>query len=95
MALKHIALTGLAVGSLGWPMRAAVSSDAYGDQYRLVGSGPASVAAVSESSVYQVYAVAGGGQPIGISASTNASVVAGGTSNQLPTARIFRSGLEQ
>jgi hypothetical protein len=92
-AVRAVVLASLA--SMAFGPRSASSTDAYGDQYRLVGSGPASVAAVSESSVYQVYAVAGGGQPIGISASTNASVVAGGTSNQLPTARIFRSGLEE
>ena len=89
-ALSRIA----AAASLCLPMHDAVPRDAYSDQYRLVGAGPASVAAVSSSAVYEVYAVAGGGQAAGVSASTNLSVVAGGTSNLLPTARIFRSGLE-
>lgn len=89
---------GIALGAmsvmLALPMHPARSRDAFGDQYRLVGAGPASVAAVSASPGYEVYAVAGGGQPAGISASANLSVLAGGTSNQLPTARIFRNGME-
>jgi hypothetical protein len=72
----------------------AGSADAYGGQYRLVGPGPASVSAVAASPAYRVYVVGGAGQPVGISASTNNSVVTGGASNLLPTARIFRSGME-
>lgn len=72
----------------------AGSTDAYSPLYRLVGSGPASVSAVAQSPVYQIYVVGGSGQATGIAASANASVVSGGTSNQLPTARIFRSGME-
>jgi hypothetical protein len=87
-----LAVAGLA--ALFVPLQAARSRDAFGDQYRLVGAAPASVSAVSTSPTYAVYAVAGSGQPVGISASANASVVAGGTSNQLPTARIFRNGME-
>jgi hypothetical protein len=54
----------------------------------------ASVSAVSASPVYKVYAVAGGGQPVRISASPIASVVAGRASKQLPNACIFRNGWE-
>lgn len=72
----------------------AGSADAHSPRYRLIASGPASVSATAQSPVYAVHVVGGTGQPVGISASPGHSVVVGGTSNQLPTARIFRDGLE-
>ena len=73
----------------------AGSTDAYSPQYRLIASGTASVSAVTGSPAYEAYMVGGAGQPVGISASSGASVVIGGTSNLLPTARIFRDDLEE
>ena len=62
--------------------------------YRLIGAGTASVTGVASSPVHELAIVGGGGTPVGISASTNVSVVAGGTSTQLPTDRMFRDGME-
>ena len=70
------------------------SSDPSSQQFRLVGPGPASVAAVAQSPTYQAYVVGGGGQAVGISASQTYTNVAGGTSTQLPTDRIFRNEFE-
>ena len=36
----------------------------------------------------------GSGEAVGISASANASVVSGGTSNTLPTGRLFGDGFD-
>jgi hypothetical protein len=41
-----------------------------------------------------LYLVGGSGEPVGISVSAKASVVSGGTSNQLRTDRIFKDSLE-
>ena len=73
---------------------AARSNDARSANYRLVGSAPASTSSVAASPAYSLYVVGGSGEPVGISASMNASVVTGGTSNQLPTDRIFGDGVE-
>jgi len=62
--------------------------------YRLVGSGPASVAASATSMFHQAQIAGGSGAPVGIAASANISVVAGPVSQQLPTERVFRDGLE-
>jgi len=59
-------------------------------QHRLIGSGPASVAASTASPIHQAQLAGGSGAPVGISASPNTSVVAGPVSQELPTARIFR-----
>ncbi len=72
----------------------AISSDPSTQQFRLVGPGPASVAAVAQSPAYQAYVVGGGGQAVGISASETYTNVAGGTSTQLPTDRIFGNQFE-
>lgn len=72
----------------------AHSNDPRSGQYRLIGAAPASVSAKSQSPAYRVLIVGGSGQAVGISASPNTSVVAGGASTRLPTARIFRDGLE-
>ncbi len=71
----------------------ASPTDGYSSQHRLVGPAPASVAASSSSSSYRLYLVGGSGGPVGIAASANASIVAGGASNLLPTERIFGSGM--
>ncbi len=62
--------------------------------YRLIGATAASVAATPASPQYRVQLAGGSGGAIGIAASANSSVVAGPTSTQLPTDRIFRAGLE-
>ena len=63
-------------------------------QYRLIGSGPASVAASATSMFHQAQLAGGSGAAVGIAASANISVVAGPVSQQLPTERVFRDGLE-
>lgn len=70
------------------------SSESASQSYRLIGAAPASLAATASSPAYSVYVVGGAGQAVGISASANTSVNAGGASNLLPTARIFRNGME-
>lgn len=77
----------------GVPDRAH-STDTQSARYRLVGAGNASVSAQAASPAYRVYLVGGAGEPTGIAASPDFSVVSGGTSNALPTSRIFRSGME-
>ena len=72
----------------------ASPSDARSANYRLVGSAPASTSAVATSPVYSLYVVGGSGEAVGISASANASVVTGGTSNALPTDRVFVDGFD-
>ena len=62
--------------------------------YRLVGSGPASVAASASSMLYTVQLAGGSGAVVGIAASPNASVVAGPVSVELPTVRIFGDNFE-
>jgi len=69
-------------------------AEAVSANYRLIGSAPAGTAAVATSPQYRIYLVGAGGEPVGISASPNTSVNAGGTSNQLPTDRLFRDGAE-
>jgi hypothetical protein len=54
------------------------------------GSAPASTSAVATSPVYSLYVVGGSGEAVGIAAIANISVVTGGTSNSLPTDRVFR-----
>jgi hypothetical protein len=83
----------LVVGTVVWS-GSACSGTATSANFRLIGSAPASTSAISVSPVYQLYVVGGSGQPVGISVSTNNSVVTGGTSNQLPTDRMFMDGLE-
>lgn len=96
--MNAVMRTRVLIASIGFAFIAlgndAQSTDAYSAQHRLVGSAPASVSAVASSAAYQVYVVGGSGQPVGISASANASLVAGGTSNQLPTERIFLGDFE-
>ena len=77
----------------GLPDRAH-STDTQSPQYRLVGAGNASVSAVATSPAHSAYLVGGAGQATGIGASPNTSVVSGGTSNTLPTNRIFGNGME-
>lgn len=83
-AFQVFAVLLLAIPSL------VVSSEPSSAQFRLIGSGPASVAATAASPLYQAQLAGGSGAPVGISASANTSVVAGPTSQELPTARIFR-----
>lgn len=64
------------------------------NHYRLVGSGPASVAASTASALYRAQLAGGSGAVVGIAASPNASVVTGPISLELPTARIFRDTFE-
>jgi len=59
-------------------------------QFRLIGSGPASVAASTASPLFQAQLAGGSGAAVGISASSKTSAVAGPVSAELPTARIFR-----
>jgi hypothetical protein len=63
--------------------------------YRLVGSGPASVAASATSALHQAQIAGGSGAPVGIAASSNTSVVAGPVSLELPTDRMFRGTFEE
>ena len=72
----------------------ASSDDARSANYRLVGSAPASISSVATSPTYSLYVVGGSGEAVGISASANASVVTGGTSNGLPTDRVFGDGFD-
>ena len=83
--LAAIALAAPAVVNSGQPAS---------NQYRIVGSGPASVAASTASPVFLAQFAGGSGAPVGISASTNSSAVAGPVSAELPTARIFRGNFE-
>lgn len=78
---------------IAWP-GVAIATDTGSANFRLVGSGPASTSARVQSPQFQLRVVGGSGQPVGISASTNASVVAGGASTALPTDRILVDGLE-
>ena len=70
------------------------STDAQSANYRLVGSAPASTSSVATSPVYSLYVVGGSGEAVGISASPNTSVVTGGTSNTLPTDKVFGDGFD-
>ena len=72
----------------------ASPNDARSTNYRLVGSAPASTSSVATSPVYSLYVVGGSGEAVGISASANVSVVTGGTSNSLPTDRLFGDGFD-
>lgn len=63
--------------------------------YRLIGSGPASVAATATSPLYRAQLAGGSGAAVGIAASPNSSVVAGPLSQELPTDRILRSSFEE
>lgn len=62
--------------------------------YRLVGSGPAGVAASTASPLYAAQLAGGSGAPVGIAASVNASVLAGPVSATLPTDRLFQGRFE-
>jgi hypothetical protein len=92
MARAHIAVfVGLilaATSASGDPTGAASS------QFRLIGSGPASVAASAASTLYQAQLAGGSGAPVGIAASSNSSIVAGPISAELPTERVFRDNFE-
>ncbi len=68
----------------------ALPNGASGNHYRMVGSGPASVAARPLSTSYQSHLAGGSGAVIGIAASASASTVSGPLSARLPTERIFR-----
>jgi hypothetical protein len=70
------------------------STGASSSQYRLLSSGPTSVAASTTSALHQAQLAGGSGAPVGISASPNTSVVAGPISGELPTDRIFRGEFE-
>jgi hypothetical protein len=83
-----IGLTLSAASALGASNRVA------GTQFRLIGSGPASVAASVASTLYQAQLAGGSGAPVGISASSNGSVVAGPVSAELPTERLFSGSFE-
>ena len=69
-------------------------AESVSSNFRLISSAPASTSALAVSPLHRFYVVGGSGQPVGISASTNASVVAGGTSAQLPTDRLFLGRFE-
>jgi len=75
-------------------MAVGATTEPSSNLYRLVGSGPASVAASVASALYQAQLAGGSGGVVGISASPNASVVAGPVSAELPTERIFRDRFE-
>lgn len=64
------------------------------ERFRMVSPIAASIAASTASPVYQAQIAGGSGSPVGIAASPNTSVVAGPTSTELPTDRVFRDGLE-
>lgn len=78
--------------SLPW---IATGADPASAAFRLVGGTPASVAGVAQSPQFRIEVSGGSGQPTGIAVSGNASVVSGSASTQLPTDRIFTSGLEE
>lgn len=73
---------------------AAAATEPSSPQYRLVGPAPASTASTAASPIRSLRWVGGSGQAVGIAVSTNASTVSGGASQQLPTTRIFRNGME-
>lgn len=73
---------------------AAAATESSSPQYRLVGPAPASTASTVASPIRSLRWVGGSGQAVGIAVSTNASAVSGGASQQLPTNRIFRDGME-
>lgn len=72
----------------------AVATESSSPQYRLVGPAPASSASTATSPIRRLRWVGGSGQAVGIAASANASTASGGASQQLPTNRIFRNGME-
>lgn len=89
MRLRAImALILIGTATLGQPTGAS------GSAYRLVGSGPVSVAARSTSTAHQLQFAGGSGAAIGVSASSSTSIVAGPLSAVLPTERIFRANFE-
>lgn len=83
----------LALLALFAPLTAA-PTDSASEHYRLIGSAPASVSAVTGTPAYSLYVVGGSGDAAGISASASTSVVAGGASNRLPTDRMFADGFD-
>jgi hypothetical protein len=90
---RTILSAGLALALLAAPAWVSSGEPASG-QFRLLGSGPASVAAETASPGHQASIVGGSGAPVGISASPNTSVVAGPATPPQPTERLFRSGFE-
>jgi len=72
----------------------AAARETHSTSYRLIGPASSSVAARAASPVHTAYVVGGAGQAAGLAASPQASVYSGATSNALPTARVFRDGLE-
>lgn len=87
--IVSVGLTLAATSASGDPTGAA------GNQFRLIGSGPASVAASAASMLHQAQIAGGSGAVVGISASSNSSVVAGPVSAELPTERIFSGGFDE
>lgn len=72
----------------------AAAQDPRSQNHRLVGAGPASVAARALSPQARLAVIGGSGAPVGLSASPNASTHAGPASNVLPTEILLRDGLE-
>jgi hypothetical protein len=86
-------LRSIAIGLIALSACAA-ATESSSPQYRLVGPAPASTASTAASPIRSLRWVGGSGQAVGIAVSVNASTVSGGASQQLPTNRIFRDGME-
>ena len=71
----------------------AGSGDARSSTHRVIAGSAASVAGTTVSPTHQAYVVGGSGAAVGISASTNTSIVAGNSTVE-PTVRIFSGNFE-
>ena len=71
----------------------AGSGDARSNTHRMIAGSAASVAGTAASTMHQAYVVGGSGAAVGISASTNTSVVAGNSTVD-PTVRVFSGNFE-
>ena len=71
----------------------AGSGDARSNTHRMIAGSAASVAGTAASTMHQAYVVGGSGAAVGISASTNTSVVAGNSTID-PPVRIFSGNFE-
>ncbi len=72
----------------------ALSADSSSGNYRMIAPVAVSVAARASSPLHRADLAGGSGGAVGIAASPGASTVSGPLSAELPTERIFVSGLE-
>ena len=86
-----VVVTMLALGGVN--SAGAGSGDARSNTHRMIAGSAASVAGTAASTMHQAYVVGGSGAAVGISASTNTSVVAGNSTVD-PPVRIFSGNFE-